>query len=112
MTTHARNTDPATSHASAQLIEQNLVLRPGTQVFRLLEVYAQKGAPKLTDAEAAQQAEMLRTGYWKRCSDLRNAGHITPAGTALDEHTHRRVRTCKITPEGRKALREAVKLSK
>jgi hypothetical protein len=64
----ARRKDPSTSKAAAQAVERESILRA------LLTQFARAD---LTAEEAAAQAGLdERSGYWKRVSDLQNAGHI------------------------------------
>lgn len=69
---NARATDPETSKAAAASI------RTGSHKQLLLEAYRAAGYKGLTDEEAAERAGLTRTGYWKRCSDLRRDGFIVP----------------------------------
>jgi hypothetical protein len=69
----ARDKDPITSHKGHDYVAP----KRGTQAATLLAIY--KAYPKgLTDREAASYAQL--DGGWKRCSDLRKAGHIRPTG--------------------------------
>lgn len=72
--TIARASDPATSKAAAHAV----AYRTGTHKANLLAAYAAAYPDGLTDEEAATIAGLVTTGYWKRCSDLRNDGRITP----------------------------------
>lgn len=67
----ARSTDPETSHAGGSDVR----IRSGSQRAVLLSAYADgKG---LTATEAALKAHVsLESCYWKRCSELRQAGYI------------------------------------
>lgn len=72
----ARDTDPDTSHAAAALGR----LRRGSARHALAVAYA-RHPEGLTDEEAAMIAGLdVRTGPWKRCSELRAAGIVTDSG--------------------------------
>jgi hypothetical protein len=66
----ARSTDPDTSHRGAADIRP----RQGTQMWGLLQAYLDAGDLGLTADEAGEDADLTHTGYWKRCSDLYQAG--------------------------------------
>lgn len=99
--THARSSDPVTSKRAAHSAK----LRAGTHKHRLLVAYS-RAAVGFTDEEAAVRADLLSVGYWKRCSDLRNAGLIEPVKHAnggivtrlTDNGDH--VMVCSITDLG------------
>lgn len=73
MSVLARTSDPYTSHRGAV----DVAGRAPSQKERLLAVYAQH-PDGLTADEAGELAGLLRTGYWKRCSDLASEGLIRP----------------------------------
>lgn len=78
-----RNTDPETSRQGAQ----SVAYRAGSQKAKLLQAYADAGERGLTSEQAAEIADLMRTGYWKRASELRQDGLIaetdqTRTGTA------------------------------
>jgi len=107
----ARTDDPSTSHAAAVAVAP----KTGSHKFRLLVEYA--GAVDrngLTDAEAAARAYLLGTGYWKRCSDLRNDGFIAPlhdaSGNVVVRYTANgdANMVCAITDKGLAALPTAL----
>lgn len=93
----ARNTDPSTSKVAAAKAPRV------AQSMRLLAMYAAAGEP-LSDEQAASLAGLLGTGYWKRCSDLRNAGYIYPTGDTIMGSAGTPVRLCFITHAGRREL--------
>ena len=93
-----RNTDPETSAMGAQDVKP----RRQTQALRLLAEYAHRDG--LTDEEAALFAGLIKTGYWKRCSDLRTAGYIIPTGETRLGSQGSLMRVCAITEAGREAL--------
>lgn len=72
-TVNARNTDPLTSHLGARDVEPRAV----SQSHALLRAF-NRYPDGLIDEQAAAVADLLHTGYWKRCSDLRNKGFIAP----------------------------------
>lgn len=47
---------------------------------KMLESYVAAGSDGLTDDEAARDAGLLDTCYWKRCNELRQAGLIRNTG--------------------------------
>lgn len=91
----ARTSDPATSHAAARAN----VPRRGSQALRILATYLD--APR-TDEEAAEMAGV--PGGWKRCSDLRRLGYITPTGTTARTSYGVEANVCSITSHGRAVL--------
>lgn len=97
---HARATDPGTSAMGAA----HAALRAGTHKALLLHVFAD--GRHLTDEEAAEEAGLARTGFWKRCSDLRNDGLIEPIGTRVG-NAGTPVMVCQITAVGLRAVRGA-----
>lgn len=48
---------------------------PMSQTHALLRAYA-RYPEGLIDEQAAAVADLLKTGYWKRCADLRRKGFI------------------------------------
>ena len=89
----ARDNDPATSHAA--LAKGRASRRSDCE--RLLSQYRRAGARGLTDAEAAERAGLLASGYWKRCSDLRTAGSIAPTGETRLGANGRHLMVCRIS---------------
>lgn len=94
----ARTTDPVTSHQAAGAIED---ARP-SQAMRLLRTYVYASQ---TDEEAAREAGLLHTGYWKRCADLRNLGLIEPQGATRQASSGMQQQVCTITKAGSVAVR-------
>lgn len=98
----ARKIDPITSKMAADSV------KPKPYMMRLLEQFAKRSQ---TSEMAAERADLLHIGYWKRVSDLRRAGWITVRtdlkGTPLMwfNASGRRALVWKITDEGREALR-------
>lgn len=55
---------------------QRIKIRKGTQTAKLLKAYYDAAMP-LIDEEAAMNARVpIRSCWWKRCSELRQAGLI------------------------------------
>jgi hypothetical protein len=99
-----RNTDPETSRQATV----NLTVRAGSQRHRLLHAYA-TAVWGLTDEEAGNATgltDMPRCCYWKRCSELRQAGYIQPAGRTRASTAGEQQQVCEITEAGRRALCE------
>lgn len=96
----ARSTDPTTSHDAARLI----AAKAESHRILLLAEYAAAGTAGLIDDEAGAHADLLHTGYWKRCSDLRNAGVIEPTGHTRIGRAGREQQVCAITPEGSRVM--------
>lgn len=98
----ARKTDPITSKMAADSV------KPKPYMMRLLEQFARYSQ---TSEMAAESADLLRVGYWKRVSDLRRAGWITIRTDLNGEpmmwlnESGRKALVWKITTEGREALR-------
>ena len=86
-------------------------VNPGTLSGRLLVAYSEHPGG-LSDEQAARVAGVLRNGYWKRCSELRNAGLIAPMEDEHGEYIYSRNASghsgviCQITPEGQAIARE------
>lgn len=92
-----RNTDPATSRAAAADVR----IRQGSQLTRLLAAYGHPAASEgITDDEAAAHANLSHTGYWKRCSDLRNLDLIRPTGQTRIGRAGNPQMVCAITYKG------------
>jgi len=94
---YARTDDPLTSHKA---ITKSNTLRWGTQCYRLLAEYVRLGP--LTDEQAAVAAGLTTTARspWRRCSDLRQAGFIMPAGTERISSAGSPQRVCVVTNKG------------
>lgn len=100
--TMSRADDPATSKRGA--IDAHP--RVSSQKIALLTVYARAAADGLTDEEAGDASGLSanrRCCYWKRCSELRQAGFIAPAGERLSSAGSAQ-RVCRITDRGREIL--------
>ena len=99
-----RASDPDTSAKAAT--NPASIVRFGTQRRRLLEAY-EDGIVRLflSDEEAAERAGLLRTGFWKRCSELRAAGLIVRTGTK-EGSCGTEVMVCRITVLGHDVLRD------
>jgi hypothetical protein len=85
------------------------VFRVGSQLHRLLDAYASTVKTGLTDEDAATDAGLLGSCYWKRASELRRYALIAPVlnnGKPVTRKgsagTPRRV--CVITAAGRNYL--------
>lgn len=95
-----RATDPATSTRATQ----NLSVRAGSQRATLL---AQYDLDSMTDEEAGEATGLARLAkccYWKRCSELRQAGYIAPTGAVRRSSAQVDQQVCSITQTGREIL--------
>jgi len=95
----ARTDDPITSKQGAKDVR----LRASAQKFKLLSSYAWTGDAGLTDEEAAAHSGLIdnpRCGWWKRSSDLRRDGYITPTGDTRINASGTPRMVCKITDLG------------
>lgn len=97
--TMARRDDPSTSHKAARVAQFN----SGTQKYQLLVAYA-RSTDGLTDEQAAGASNLLHVGYWKRCSELRNAGYITRTGETRVASSGAAQDVCCITEAGMMAI--------
>lgn len=102
--THARTSDPATSHAAAaQLSDKATMLRT------LLAVYGSEFAgfcDGLTAEESAGVAQYTAAdGAWKRVSDLLRAGQLEDTSITRPGSSGRQQRVLRITEQGQQALR-------
>jgi len=98
----ARSSDPETSKQAAAAAER----RAPSQRDRLLNAYMVAGDRGLTDEEAGVSAGLSGSGYWKRCSDLRNLGMIAPLGLQRQVSSGLMAQVCVITPEGWRRMDE------
>lgn len=104
-----RPSDPSTSAAAGEAVrsregQQVGEIRPGTQRHKMLTAF---GKGDMTDSEAALVAGLNRPSvcYWKRASELRQAGYIVPTGAERTDPASGKNRTvCAITPTGIEAL--------
>ena len=95
-----RANDPATSTKAAQ----NLSVRAGSQRALLLSRYA---VADMTDEEAGHAsglAMLPKCCYWKRCSELRQAGYIATTGVTRHSSAQVDQQVCSITQTGREVL--------
>lgn len=96
--THARTSDPATSHAAAaQLSDKASMLRALLLTFHTSNRTAEEAATTAGYGPA--------DGAWKRISDLKNAGHIAPTGRTRPGVSGRAQQVYAITEQGQQALR-------
>lgn len=105
----ARSSDPATSKEAAKAMR----IRGASQKAELLRAYAD-AEHGLTDEEAGEISGLAASGagYWKRCSELRNAGYIRRTNETRVGSTGLAQEVCVITEVGRAALMQATKESK
>jgi len=96
MTSHARNSDPDTSHDTAASINMN------RQRHRVLRTYYRHRPPDgMIDHEAYVRAGITVSGWThQRCSDLRQAGWIARTGSKGITPSNKPAHRCAITPEG------------
>lgn len=102
---NARKSDPTTSKQGAL----SVAMRSGSQKHKLLMEYLDFSLG-LTDEEAGTYsglAGMPKCCYWKRCSELRQAGFIAVTGETRLSSVGEQQQVCVITEAGRKALRES-----
>ena len=95
-----RATDPATSTKAAQ----SLWVRAGSQRALLLSRYA---VADMTDEEAGHASGLAilpKCCYWKRCSELRQAGYIATTGVTRTSSAKVEQQVCSITETGRDVL--------
>jgi len=98
----ARSEDPQTSKSGAV----SMAIRAGSQRHTLLQAYG--AAPYgLTDEQAGDTtglSDNVRCCYWKRCSELRQAGYISSAGITRPSSAGEMQKVCVITDLGRQIL--------
>ena len=102
----SRSTDPDTSH------EAEASIRESAKSIRTKLLWIYYDYPNgLTDEEVGKISGYRDTnvGYWKRCSDLRNAGLISWTGEYGYAESGRRQRIHRISAEGEEFLRGGVK---
>ena len=95
-----RRNNGATSKSGAQA----MTVRAGSQRHLILSRYALE---PLTDEEAGRMSNLAsrpKCCYWKRCSELRQAGYIVPTGETRVSSAGVEQQVCKITLEGRQVL--------
>lgn len=103
-TISARKSDPNTSKAAGE----SVAMRSGSQKYILLQAYA-NATEGLTDEEAGTNSGLAskpKCCYWKRCSELRQAGYISTTGETRASSVGEQQQVCVITEEGRKLLRD------
>lgn len=101
-----RASDGATSHRAAQAAAP----RTGSQKHRLLIAYKVAAAHGLTDEEAAEitgLAGLRSCCWWKRCSELRQAGLIADSSRTRQSLAGEQRMVCVITAAGRDVLSAA-----
>ena len=94
-----RSVDPDTSREGAKDVRP----RQGSQMALLLSAYANHRILGMTDEEAGQEsglAARVRCCYWKRCSDLRNAGLIEDTGDRKEGSSGSLMMISRITAKG------------
>jgi hypothetical protein len=99
---NARRSDPGTSKAAGV----SVAMRAGSQKHILLQAYADLTAG-LTDEEAGHNSGLARKPkccYWKRCSELRQAGLIAVTGETRASSVGEQQQVCAITEAGLLAL--------
>jgi hypothetical protein len=95
-----RRNNGATSTGGAKAI----VVRAGSQRQLLLAQYDEE---PMTDEEAGNAsglAMLPKCCYWKRCSELRQAGYIRPTGKTRVSSAGVEQQVCEITDEGSRVL--------
>jgi len=96
-----RRNDGATSGAGAKA----MTVRAGSQRAKLLTAYYVHD--DLTDEEAGKASglsTMPKCCYWKRCSELRQAGYIAPVGDTRVSTAGVEQQVCAITDAGIQTL--------
>ena len=99
----ARNTDPATSKAAGK----SIAITSGSQRAIILQAYL---SGDYTDDEIgvltgyADQQLHPNCNYWKRCSELRQAGYIETTGDTRLSRANKLQQVCRITDAGRLVL--------
>lgn len=101
-TISARKSDPGTS----KLAGASVAMRAGSQKHILLQAYA-NAITGLTDEEAGMNSGLAmrpKCCYWKRCSELRQAGFITVTGETRASSVGEQQQVCAITEAGLEML--------
>jgi hypothetical protein len=96
-----RRNDGATSTGGAKA----MTVRAGSQRAKLLATYFTEHY--LTDEEAGHASGLAllpKCCYWKRCSELRQAGYIKPNGKTRISSAGVELQVCLITAEGIQVL--------
>ena len=92
-----RREDSATSGAGAKA----MTVRAGSQRAKLLTAYYIHD--NLTDEQAGETSGLSalpKCCYWKRCSELRQAGYIAPTGETRVSTAGVEQQVCAITDDG------------
>ena len=95
-----RRDDPSTSEEGAKA----MTVRAGSQRAKLLARYEQDS---MTDEEAGNAsglAALPKCCYWKRCSELRQAGYIATTGVMRRSSAGVDQNVCAITQAGHDLL--------
>ena len=95
----ARASDPLTSHLAGQSVKH----RAPSQQLRVLAAFYRAAHEGLTDEEAGIKTGLIeRPGccYWKRCSELRQAGYLRSNGVMRRARTGELQAVSCITREG------------
>lgn len=90
----------ADSGTTSRTGAKEITVRAGTQRAQLLAMYVDY---ELTDEEAGHMsglANLPKCCYWKRCSELRQAGYIEPTGETRLSSAGVPQQVCRITSEG------------
>lgn len=102
--------EPGTTRGS-DVAEPTVLIRPGSQLTRLLGAFWDAGDPGLTADEARERSGVPeRSCYWKRVSELHAAGYIERLEDADGTDVHRQgdagspQRVYRITPFGLEAI--------
>jgi len=100
---YARTTDPVTSHIAGN----SAAIRSGSQRAQLLKAFQDAGADGLTDDQAGVitgLADKVGCCYWKRCSELRQAGYIRPTERTRTSRAGEQQAVSVITQSGIEAI--------
>lgn len=95
----SRRTDPVTSRSATT------TLKADSQRAKLLYAYLRHG--DMTDEEAGNVtglSSLPKCCYWKRCSELRQAGFIRTTGITRLSSAGEWQQICRITDDGMRAL--------
>jgi hypothetical protein len=96
----ARNTDPDTSKQAGE----NLAVRGGSQRAIILATYLHGDYIDDEIGQITGFANITNCNYWKRCSELRQAGYIEPTGFTRRSRANKLQQICRITDAGRLVL--------
>lgn len=98
----ARTTDPKTSHIAGAKV----LVRAGSQRWKVLQAYLQGAAIDDEIGQITGLASLPNCCYWKRCSELRQAGYIEPTGDTRLSRANQQQMVCRITKAGRDILEQ------